>query len=154
LSLFHAKHDSHRLMPIHIYNGLTGEPVALIPRPGKTPSGTEVALVPRHVVRRLRGRWPGVEITVRGDSHYGRHEAMAFRSQNDRKAIANQFRLLVHTAAYCTRNKLSGQTLSRRWYDDGPGSFERVSTSPAGKGIACRHILSSRQRNAASEQFR
>jgi hypothetical protein len=57
LSLFHAKHDSHCLMPIHIYDGLTGKPVAMILRPGKTPSGTEVALVLRHVVRRLRARW-------------------------------------------------------------------------------------------------
>jgi hypothetical protein len=82
LSLFHAKHDSHCLMPIHIYDGLTGKPVAMILRPGKTPSGAEVALVLRHVVRRLRGRWPKVEITVRGDSHYGRHEAMAWCEAN------------------------------------------------------------------------
>jgi hypothetical protein len=82
LSLFHAKHDSHCLMPIHIYDGLTGKPVAMILRPGKTPSGTEVALVLRHVVRRLRARWPKVEITVRGDSHYGRHEAMTWCEAN------------------------------------------------------------------------
>lgn len=82
LSLFHAKHDSHCLLPIHIYDGLTGKPVAVILRPGKTPSGAEVALVLRHVVRRLRRRWPKVEIIVRGDSHYGRHEAMSWCEAN------------------------------------------------------------------------
>jgi hypothetical protein len=47
-------------------------------RPGKTPDGAEVAIVLRHVIGRIRARWPAVEIVVRGDSHYGRPEAMAW----------------------------------------------------------------------------
>ena len=31
----------------------------------------------RHVIGRIRARWPAVEILVRGDSHYGRPEAMS-----------------------------------------------------------------------------
>ncbi|MBB6250131.1 hypothetical protein FHS74_000672 [Nitrospirillum iridis] len=77
LSLFNAHHDSRCFMPIHIYEAVTGKPVAVFLRPGKTPDGTEVALVLRHVVRVLRARWPRVDILVRGDSHYGRPEAMA-----------------------------------------------------------------------------
>src|ERR1700694_5509704 len=56
----------------------TGKPVAVILRPGKTPDGTEGALVLRHVIGRIRARWPAVEIIVRGDSHYGRPAAMAW----------------------------------------------------------------------------
>ena len=52
--------------------------MAIILRPGKTPDGAEVALVLRHVIGRIRARWPAVEIVVRGDSHYGRPEAMAW----------------------------------------------------------------------------
>lgn len=78
LALFNAHHDSHCFMPIHIYEATTGKPVAVFLRPGKTPSGQEVALVLRHVVRHLRARWPQVDIVVRGDSHYGRPEAMAW----------------------------------------------------------------------------
>ncbi len=52
--------------------------MAVILRPGKTPDGAEVARVLRHVVRAIRARWPRVEILVRGDSHYGRPEAMAW----------------------------------------------------------------------------
>ena len=33
---------------------------------------------PAHVVGHIRGRWPAVDILVRGDSHYGRPEAMAW----------------------------------------------------------------------------
>ena len=36
----------------------------------------------RHVVKAIRARWPRVEILVRGDSHYGRHEAMTWCEHN------------------------------------------------------------------------
>ena len=52
--------------------------MAVILRPGKTPDGAEVALVLRHVIGHIRARWPAVDIVVRGDSHYGRPEAMAW----------------------------------------------------------------------------
>src|SRR5205807_8109228 len=76
LALFNAHYDSRCFLPIHIYEATTGKPVAIILRPGKTPDGSEVALVLRHVIGRIRARWPAVEIVVRGDSHYGRPEAM------------------------------------------------------------------------------
>jgi len=82
LSLFNAHHDSHCFMPIHIYEAISGKPVAVFLRPGKTPDGAEVALVVRHVVRAIRARWPRVDILVRGDSHYGRPEAMAWCERN------------------------------------------------------------------------
>ena len=78
LSLFNAHHDSRCFMPIHIYEATTGKPIAVFLRPGKTPDGTEVAMVLRHVVRAIRARWPRVDILIRGDSHYGRPEAMAW----------------------------------------------------------------------------
>jgi hypothetical protein len=82
LALFHAHYDSRCFLPIHIYEATTGKPVAVILRPGKTPAGTEVALVLRHVVRAIRARWPRVEILVRGDSHYARPEAMSWCERN------------------------------------------------------------------------
>jgi Transposase DDE domain group 1 len=78
LALFHAYYDERCFLPIHVYEATTGKPVAVILRPGKTPDGPEVALVLRHVIRAIRRRWPKVDILVRGDSHYGRHEAMSW----------------------------------------------------------------------------
>ena len=78
LSLWNAHYDSRCFLPIHIYEATSGKPVAVMLRPGKTPDGAEVALVLRHVIGRIRARWPAVEIVVRGDSHYGRPEAMAW----------------------------------------------------------------------------
>jgi hypothetical protein len=82
LALFHAHYNERCFLPIHIYEATTGKPVAVILRPGKAPDGTEVALVLRHVVRAIRARWPRVDILVRGDSHYGRHEALTWCERN------------------------------------------------------------------------
>ena len=82
LALFHAHYGDRCFLPIHVYEATTGKPVAIILRPGKTPDGAEVALVLRHVIRRIRARWPKVDILVRGDSHYGRPEAMSWCERN------------------------------------------------------------------------
>ena len=37
LALFHAHYDGRCFLPIHIYEAITGKPVAVILRPGKTP---------------------------------------------------------------------------------------------------------------------
>jgi hypothetical protein len=76
LSLFNAHYDERCFLPIHIYEGTSGKPVAMILREGKTPSGKEVRTILKHVIKRIRSRWPKVDILVRGDSHYGRVEAM------------------------------------------------------------------------------
>src|SRR3954464_4276110 len=82
LALFHAHYDGRPFLPIHVYEAITGKPGAVILRPGKTTDGAEVALVLRHVIRRVRARWPKVDILVRGDSHYGRPEAMSWCERN------------------------------------------------------------------------
>ena len=76
LSLFNAHYDERCFLPIHIYEGTSGKPVAVILRAGKTPAGVEVRTILKHVIGRIRGHWPKVRILVRGDSHYGRLEAM------------------------------------------------------------------------------
>jgi hypothetical protein len=82
LALFHAHYGERCFLPIHVYEAITGRPVVMILRPGKTPDGAEVALVLRHIVRAIRARWPKVDILVRGDGHYGRPEAMSWCERN------------------------------------------------------------------------
>ena len=76
LALFNAHYDAYCFQPIHIFDAATGKPVLSLLRPGKRPSGAEAARVLRHVVGRIRHHWPRVEITVRGDGHYGTPEVM------------------------------------------------------------------------------
>src|SRR5487761_2212479 len=78
LSLFHAHHDARCFLPIHIYDTANGRPVAVILRPGKTPSGKEAAGYLRRLYLRIRRHWPNTHLTIRGDGHYGRPELMDF----------------------------------------------------------------------------
>jgi Transposase DDE domain group 1 len=124
LSLFNAHYDSRCFLPIHIYEAMTGKPVAVILRPGKTPDGAEVALVLRHVVGAIRARWPRVEITVRGDSHYGRPEALSWLERNrvgyvfglaGNKVLLNTITSLADATAI---DRIEGGTAKARRYGE------------------------------------
>lgn len=78
LSLFNAHYDERCFLPIHVYDTATSRPVAVLLRPGKTPSGREIVGHLRRLIRRIRRHWPTTRITLRGDSHYGRPEVMDF----------------------------------------------------------------------------
>lgn len=82
LSLFNAHHDERCFLPIHVYDTATSRPVAMILRPGKTPSGREVRGHLRRLVRAIRRHWPNTAITIRGDGHYGRPEVMDWCEDN------------------------------------------------------------------------
>ena len=70
LSMFNTHAGGHCFQPIHIFEGNSGKPILSLIRPGKRPSGAEIARVHEHVIRRIRRHWPGVAILVRGDGHY------------------------------------------------------------------------------------
>jgi hypothetical protein len=82
LALFNAHYDERCFQPIHVYDTETSRPVAVLLRPGKTPSGVEIRGHLRRLVRRIRRHWPTTRITIRGDGHYGRPEVMAWCEAN------------------------------------------------------------------------
>ena len=82
LSLFNAHYDERCFLPIHVYDTATSRPVAVLLRPGKTPSGIEIRGHLRRLVRRIRKHWPATRITIRGDGHYGRPEVMEWCDEN------------------------------------------------------------------------
>lgn len=82
LSLFNAHYDERCFSPIHVYDAASGHCVVTILRPGKTPGGKEVRDHLCRLVRRIRRHWPNTVITIRGDSHYGRREAMDWCEEN------------------------------------------------------------------------
>jgi hypothetical protein len=124
LALFHAYYDERCFLPIHVYEATSGKPVAVILRPGKTPDGTEVVLVLRHVIGAIRRRWPKVDILVRGDSHYGRPEAMAWCERHrvayvfglaGNKVLLARVTALAETAAL---ERVEGEAAKVRRYDE------------------------------------
>ena len=83
MSLFNAHYDERCFLPIHVYDADSGHCVAVLLRPGKTPSGKEIRGHLRRLIRRIRMHWPRTRITIRGDSHYGRSEVMDWCDAND-----------------------------------------------------------------------
>jgi len=84
LTFWNAHHDERGFAPMHVYHAGSGLPVAAILRPAKTPAGTEVRTVIKHLTKRIRGAqgWRHANIVWRGDSHYGRVEAMDWCDDN------------------------------------------------------------------------
>jgi hypothetical protein len=83
LAFWNAHHDERGFAPMHIYHVASGTPIVAILRPARTPKGTEVRTVLKHVTKRLGRHWPKTRIVWRGDSHYGRVEAMEWAESND-----------------------------------------------------------------------
>ena len=53
-SLFNARYDRRCLVPVHVHRADSARPVAVLLRPGKTPSGPEVRTLLKHPVRCIR----------------------------------------------------------------------------------------------------
>jgi len=102
LSFWNAHHDERCFMPIHVYHVESGKPVVVILRSGKTPAGKEVQTVIKHITRRIKRHWPATRITWRGDSHYGRVEAMAWCEENE---LRLHLRLPGQQRARCARGR-------------------------------------------------
>src|SRR6201995_645335 len=83
LAFWNAHHDERGFASMHIYHVASGPPVAAILRPARTPKGTEVRTVIKHVTKRLKQHWPNTRIVWRGDSHYGRVEAMDWAENHE-----------------------------------------------------------------------
>jgi hypothetical protein len=83
LAFWNAHHDERGFASMHIYHVASGAPLVTILRPARTPKGTEVRTVIKHVTKRIRRHWPKTRIVWRGDSHYGRVEAMEWAENND-----------------------------------------------------------------------
>ena len=80
---FNAHYDERCFLPIHVYDTATSRPVAVLLRPGKTPSGHEIRGHMRRLMREIRRHWPHTRITLRGDSHYRRPEVMDWCDATD-----------------------------------------------------------------------
>lgn len=83
LAFWNAHHDERGFASMHVYHAGSGLPVATILRPAKTPGGTEVRTVIKHLTKRILKIWKRARIVWRGDGHYARPEAMDWCEDND-----------------------------------------------------------------------
>jgi Transposase DDE domain group 1 len=163
LSLFNTHHGERCFLPIHVYDTATARPVAVLLRSGKTPSGREVRGHIRRIVRRIRAHWPDTKLTIRGDSHYGRHEAMAWCEANGVDYIFgfggnDVLDRLVEPAADDVRVRYAeGDMPTVRRYAEtryGAKSWNRVRRVAARieatcNGLDIRHVMTNLRRGSA-----
>jgi len=70
LSFFHGYYDQHMYHPLLIFDGESGQLVSAVLRPGKVHAARGAMGVLGRIIRRLKQRFPQVQIVVRGDSAF------------------------------------------------------------------------------------
>lgn len=68
LSGYHGYYRQHQYLPLFVYDGATGFPLAAWLRPGTVHASLGAADILDIIVTRLRAAWPGVRIQVRSDN--------------------------------------------------------------------------------------
>lgn len=68
LSGYHGYYRQHQYLPLFVYDGATGFPLAAWLRPGTVHASLGAAEILERVVSQLRAAWPGVPIRVRSDN--------------------------------------------------------------------------------------
>jgi len=68
LSGYHGYYRQHQYLPLFVYEGTTGFPLAAWLRPGTVHASLGAAEILDRIVTQLRAAWPGVRIQVRSDN--------------------------------------------------------------------------------------
>ena len=71
LSGYHGYFRQHQYLPLHVYEGHSGFPLAVWLRPGVVHASLGAVDILGSIVTRLRTAWPGVRILVRADNGLG-----------------------------------------------------------------------------------
>lgn len=141
LSLFNAHYDERCFMPIHVYDIATSRPVAILLRPGKTPSGQEVRAHLRRLVRRIRKHWPHTRLIIRGDGHYGRPEVMAWCEAN---AVEYIFGLPGNAVLSRLPEQAADDVRTRRAEAGAPVPRRHTETRYGAKSWGCQRRVAAR----------
>ena len=81
LSFFNGFYREHMYHPLLIFDGLRGDLLAAVLRPGNAGASTDLMPVLKRLVARLRHRWKHVRIIVRADAGFAIPELYSFCEQ-------------------------------------------------------------------------
>jgi len=85
LSFFHKYYDQHMYHPLLIFDGERGQLVSAVLRPGNAHAARGAMGVLRRIIRRLKHRFPHVQIVVRGDSAFAVPRVLRMLEELDRE---------------------------------------------------------------------
>jgi hypothetical protein len=83
LALFNNYFKDYCLMPLHVYEGLSGKLITTILKPGKRAKGKQMLAIVKRVIKYLRQHWPETLIVFRGDAHFSYPEVMEWLDDQD-----------------------------------------------------------------------
>lgn len=76
LTLFNNYYKEQCYLPLHVYEGQSGNLVTTILKPGTRCSGKQMLAIVKRLIGHLRAAWPTTVILFRGDSHFAYPEVM------------------------------------------------------------------------------
>jgi DDE family transposase len=85
LSFFHKFYDQHMYHPLLIFDGERGQLVSAVLRPGNAHAARGAMGVLRRLIRRLKQRFPQVQVVVRGDSAFAVPRVLRMLEELDRE---------------------------------------------------------------------
>jgi hypothetical protein len=85
LSFFHGYYDPHMYHPLLIFDGESGQLVSAVLRPGDGHAARGAMGILRRIIRRLKQRFPHVQIVVRGDSAFAVPRLLRMLEEQERE---------------------------------------------------------------------
>lgn len=70
LTFFHGFYDQHMYHPLLVFDGLSGQLVSVLLRPGNAHAAKSARSMLVRIIRRIKARLPNAQVVVRGDSGF------------------------------------------------------------------------------------
>jgi hypothetical protein len=114
LSFFHKFYDQHMYHPLLIFDGERGQLVSAVLRPGNAHAARGAMGVVRRIIRRLKQRFPRVQIVVRGDSAFAVPRVLRMLEELDRELDGIAYVLGLAQNAVLLRSGAAALTEARQ----------------------------------------
>jgi hypothetical protein len=155
LSGYHGYYRQHQFLPLHVYEGHTGFPLAVWLRPGAIHAGLGAVDILGAIVAQLRAAWPGVRILVRADNGLGVPAVYEFCEAEGLDYVIGYASNAVLERA--TAAALADVELYYRFYGDRDPHvqrFEEVGDYQAGSWPHARRVIAKVEINPHGSQRR
>ena len=87
LTFFHGYYDQHMYHPLLVFDGETGQLITALLRPGNTHASRGARGVLSRLIRKIKARFPELQIVVRGDSGFAMPRIMEKLGLNHRSEL-------------------------------------------------------------------
>jgi hypothetical protein len=155
LSGYHGYFRQHQYLPLHVYEGHSGFPLAVWLRPGAIHASLGAVDILGAIVARLRAAWPAVRILVRADNGLGVPAVYEFCEAEGLDYVIGYASNAVLERA--TAQALADVELYYRFYGDRDPHvqrFEEVRDYQAGSWPHPRRVIAKVEINAHGSQRR